>query len=96
MIHNCYYNVVYSALHTFGINISPKMAVASNTNPAEYIAARACRYSRSVIKLIIITTIIIEVMYITPAMYLASLSPLTLTFLVAKAKRIPIIWSIAL
>ena len=72
------------------------MAVASNRYPTEYIAARAFRYSRSAIKLMIITTITMEVTYITPAMYLASLSPLTLTFLVAKARRIPMIWSIAL
>ena len=74
------------------------MRVASSTNPTEYIAAREIRKSRSALKTMImmITTIIIEVTYMAPAMYLASLSPLTLTFLVAKARRIPMIWSMAL
>ena len=72
------------------------MTVASTIYPTEYIAARAFRCLGSTMKLIMITTITIELTYTTLPMNLASLSPLTLTFLVAKARGIAAIRSIAL
>ena len=96
-MHNSHSTTSYIPdLLTCGMNVSPMITVAINKMQLPKIAANVVTWSPSVTETIICVVNNTLITYTANPMYFESLSPLTLTFLMPKARNSEATWRMAL